>query len=268
MSWFKSFQRAVSAASLEGHYSSESLNNFTPRAAQVLALARKEANRFNHNFVGTEHLLLGLIRLGQGTAVNVLRRMSLDLETIRDEVEKQVGTGPDQKMIGLIPYTPRTKRVLALAAKEARALNHSYIGTEHILLGILREGDGVAARILKNLEVDLEYTRQQILTELDPNFVEADLEKQPRSVSSEHNPLDTTKRYDVYCAERTEQLVVYSNALFKSRKRLPMSKQHELFPEFIELEQSDGKVIFVVRTSIVKFCEHGVNPVFETVPKQ
>src|SRR3954469_20496456 len=146
------------------------MNNFTPRAQQVLALARKEADRFNHNFVGTEHLLLGLIKLGQGVAVNVLQKLGLDLETVRMEVEKQVGTGPDQKMIGNIPYTPRVKKVLALASKEAKALNHTYVGTEHILLGLLREGDGVAARVLKNLDVDIEQTRQEILKELDPNF--------------------------------------------------------------------------------------------------
>lgn len=146
------------------------MNNFTPRAQQVLALARKEADRFNHNFVGTEHLLLGLIKLGQGVAVNVLQKIGLDLETVRMEVEKLVGTGPDQKMIGNIPYTPRVKKVLSLAAKEAKALNHTYVGTEHILLGLLREGDGVAARVLKNMDVDIEQTRQEILKELDPNF--------------------------------------------------------------------------------------------------
>jgi ATP-dependent Clp protease ATP-binding subunit ClpC len=150
--------------------SDEAMNNFTPRAQQVLALARKEADRFNHNFVGTEHLLLGLIKLGQGVAVNVLQKMGLDLETVHMEVEKQVGHGPDAKMIGNIPYTPRVKKVLALAQKEAKALNHTYVGTEHILLGLLREGDGVAARVLKNLDVDIELTRQEILKELDPNF--------------------------------------------------------------------------------------------------
>src|SRR6516162_5192461 len=148
--------------------SDEAMSNFTPRAQQVLALARKEADRFNHNFLGTEHLLLGLIKLGQGVAVNVLQKMGLDLETVRMEVEKQVGTGPDQKMIGNIPYTPRVKKVLDLAGREAKNLNHSYVGTEHILLGLLREGDGVAARVLKELDVDIEQTRQEILKELDP----------------------------------------------------------------------------------------------------
>ena len=166
--------------------SDEAMNNFTPRAQQVLALARKEADRFNHNFVGTEHLLLGLIKLGQGVAVNVLQKLGLDLETVRMEVEKQVGTGPDQKMIGNIPYTPRVKKVLALAAKEAKALNHTYVGTEHILLGLLREGDGVAARVLKNLDVDIEQTRQEILKELDPNFTSQ--EEQPASETPEKTP--------------------------------------------------------------------------------
>ncbi len=156
------------------------MSNFTPRAQQVLALARKEADRFNHNFIGTEHLLLGLIKLGQGVAVNVLQRMGLDLDTVRLEVEKQVGTGPDQKMIGNIPYTPRVKKVLALAAKEAKALNHTYVGTEHILLGLLREGDGVAARVLKSLDIDIEACRQETLRELDPNF--AGSEEPPEGV--------------------------------------------------------------------------------------
>src|SRR5213082_2084085 len=146
------------------------MNNFTPRAQQVLQLARKEADRFNHNYVGTEHLLLGLIKLGQGVAVNVLQKMGLDLETVRMEVEKQVGSGPETKMVGNVPYTPRVKKVLALAGKEAKTLNHSYVGTEHILLGLLREGEGVAARVLKSLEIDIERTRNEILKELDPNF--------------------------------------------------------------------------------------------------
>src|SRR5580704_10676323 len=157
------------------------MNNFTPRAQQVLALARKEADRFNHNYVGTEHLLLGLIKLGQGVAVNVLQKMGLDLETVRMEVEKQVGSGPETKMVGNIPYTPRVKKVLALAGKEAKSLNHSYVGTEHILLGLLREGEGVAARVLKNLEVDIERTRNEILKELDPNFTPPEAEQQEQS---------------------------------------------------------------------------------------
>ncbi len=148
----------------------ETLSNLSPRAMQALALARKEADRFNHNFVGTEHILLGLIKLGQGVAVNVLLKMGVVLETVRAEVEKQVGTGPYQKMIGNIPYTPRVKKVLALATREAKALNHTYVGTEHLLLGLLREGGGVAARVLTSLDINVEETRREVLKELDPNF--------------------------------------------------------------------------------------------------
>ncbi len=144
--------------------------NFTPRAQQALALARKEADRFNHNFVGTEHLLLGLIRLGQGVAVNVLQKLGLDLATVRRQVENQVGSGPDPKMAGTNPYTLMLKKVLALAAKEAKALRHTYVGTEHLLLGLLGVSESVAAKVLTNLNVNAEKARQEILKELDPNF--------------------------------------------------------------------------------------------------
>ena len=172
------------------------MNNFTPRAQQVLALARKEADRFNHNYVGTEHLLLGLIKLGQGVAVNVLQKLGLDLETVRMQVEKQVGTGQENKMVGNIPYTPRVKKVLALASKEARALNHSYVGTEHILLGLLREGEGVAAHVLKSLEIDIERTRNEILKELDPNFTPSgdDDDENAQEVAAGGTPGESKKK--------------------------------------------------------------------------
>ena len=172
--------------------SDEAMSNFTPRAQQVLALARKEADRLNHNFLGTEHLLLGLIKLGQGVAVNVLQKMGLDLETVRMEVEKQTPSGPDQKMIGNIPYTPRVKKVIALAQKEAKNLNHTYVGTEHLLLGLLREGDGVAAKVLRALDVDIEQCRQEILKELDPNFAaQSGEEQQPGEPSAEKQTAGT-----------------------------------------------------------------------------
>jgi len=144
--------------------------NYTPRAQQVITLARAEADRFNHSYVGTEHILLGLVALGQGVAVTVLERMGILLETLRLEVEKAVGQGPETKTVGNVPFTPRAKKVLQLAAAEARALNHTYVGTEHILLGLLREGEGVAAQVLRNLNVDLDTTRTEVMKELDPNY--------------------------------------------------------------------------------------------------
>ena len=266
--------------------SSMAPNNLTPRAQQVLALARKEADRFHHNFVGTEHLLLGLIKLGQGVAVNVLQKQGLDLENVRLEVEKQVGTGPDQKMFGNIPYTPRVKKVLALATHEAKALNHTYVGTEHILLGLLREGDGVAARVLMEFDVDIEQTRHEILKELDPNFMATAkggelLPSQavlmsakpamPRHVESPRprpESIDTSKRYDVYCTERADEVVVYRNALFKGRRGLFSGGQYDILSDFFELEQADGQAIFIPRRSIIKFYEHGATSAPEAASGQ
>jgi ATP-dependent Clp protease ATP-binding subunit ClpA len=221
--------------------------------------------------------------LGQGVAVNVLQRLGLELETVRLEVEKQVGTGPEQKMLGNFPYTPRVKKVLALAQKEARALNHTYMGTEHILLGLLREGDGGAARVLMSLDVEIEQTRQEILKELDPNFsaINVGTELSPSHSNSmpsksempqkadppklRRDLVDTSQRYDVYCTEQTHEVVVYRNALFKGTKSLLPKHLDDSLSEFVELEQADGQTVFLARYSVIKFCEPGVIPNPETV---
>jgi hypothetical protein len=275
MKWFKWFWEGLNtplvneSGDRRRHGAHEGAGNFSPRAQQVLALARREADRFSHNFVGTEHLLLGLIRLGQGVAVNVLGKMGLDLESVRTEVEKQIGTGPDQKMFGNIPYTPRVKKVLSLAAKEARALNHTYVGTEHILLGLLREGDGVAARVLANLGVNTEVTRQLILKELDPNFSSAPdsaaLPQESESQEPQREAIDTGKRYDVYCHEGDRE-VVYRNARFKRRRTLFKKREYDFFSEYMEIEQADGSAIFISGSSVIKFCEHGTTPASEIIP--
>ena len=274
MNWFRSFWKALTVApSAVRAGSLEPMHNFTPHAQQTLALARQEADRFNHNFVGTEHLLLGLIRLGQGKAVTVLRSLGLDLESIRLEVEKQVGTGPDQKLSGNIPYTPRVKKVLALAAKESRALNHSYVGTEHILLGLLLEGDGVAPRVLRNLGVDTEITRQEVLRQLDSCGPRAagdikPLENPPNAKAPRSNPgaVDTNKRYDVYCWDRSQQVVVYRNALFKGRSKLLSARDHDFGAEFLELEQANGHTVYLSLHSVFRFCENGAEIVGEVIP--
>jgi ATP-dependent Clp protease ATP-binding subunit ClpC len=147
-------------------------SNFTPRAQRVIQLARREADHFNHPYVGTEHLLLGLIALEEGVAVNVLKRMGVSLEAVRLEVEKAVGHGPETKTVGNVPFTPRCKKVLQLALAEAQSLNHSYVGTEHILLGLIHEGEGVAGQVLRNLNVDLDGARAEIMKELDPDLSE------------------------------------------------------------------------------------------------
>lgn len=141
-------------------------NRFTERARKVIILAKEEARRFNHDYIGTEHILLGLIREGEGVAAAVLEKMGLDLETIRLEVEKVVQPGPSTQILGDIPFTPRAKKALELAAEEARALGHNYIGTEHILLGIIREGESVASQVLLNLGLDLDRVRAEVMAVL------------------------------------------------------------------------------------------------------
>jgi ATP-dependent Clp protease ATP-binding subunit ClpC len=171
MNWLKAlWEKMTGSTSSGGPFLDESIVNFTPRAQQVLALAGREANRLGHPFVGTEHILLGLISLGKGVGIIVLKQSVFNLEGLRQEIEMQAGTDSNPEANGAAPYTPRVKKALALATQEARSLHHTYVGTEHLLLGLLREGDGVAARVLKQFKVDLEKTRQEILKELDPNF--------------------------------------------------------------------------------------------------
>jgi ATP-dependent Clp protease ATP-binding subunit ClpC len=138
-------------------------NRFTERARKVIVYAKEEARRFNHDYIGTEHLLLGLVREGEGVAAAVLQKLGLDLETIRIEVEKLVQPGPQTQVLGDIPFTPRSKKALELAAEEARALGHNYIGTEHLLLGLVKEGEGMAYRVLLNLGLDLGKLRNEVM---------------------------------------------------------------------------------------------------------
>lgn len=135
---------------------------FTERARRVVVLAQEQARRLNHNVIGTEHLLLGLVVEGQGIAAKALESMGISLERVQSEVERIIGVG-DAPTLGDIPHTPRAKRVLELALDEARRLGHNYVGTEHILLGLIREGEGVAAQVLKNLGCDLEKVRKQVI---------------------------------------------------------------------------------------------------------
>lgn len=142
-------------------------DKFTNRAKQVIKLAKKEAQRLNHNYLGTEHVLLGLLKLGQGIAVNVLRNLNLDYETIRSEVEKVVGFGPEMQVYGDPALTGKVKKVFETSNEEARNLSHNYVGTEHLLLALLRQTDGVAAQVLENLNVNLKEIRKEVLKELE-----------------------------------------------------------------------------------------------------
>jgi hypothetical protein len=266
VNWIMAFLKRVTRGSPQP-------SSFSPHAQQALALSGEEAKRLNHNFVGTEHLLLGLISLGQGIAVTALQNLGLTLDTVRMEVEKQVGLGPSVTMIGNVPYTPRVKKVLALAAKEAARLNHTHVGTEHILLGLLLEGDGVAARVLKNLGLNVNETRAEVLRLLEPNPPITAESTKPSKIpqnmnfkKSQPDPIDVTKRYDVYCAE-INGIVVYRNALFKGRKKLLSMREHDFGAEFIELEQSNGQTVYVSLNAVRKFCEPDVKIVGELLSR-
>src|ERR1700730_10068927 len=143
---------------------------FTDRARKVMQLANQEAQRFNHEYIGTEHILLGLVKEGTGVAANVLKNLDTDLRKIRLEVEKIVQAGPDMVTMGKLPQTPRAKKVIEYSIEEARNLNHNYVGTEHLLLGLLREQEGVAAQVLMNLGLKLEDVREEVLNLLGHNM--------------------------------------------------------------------------------------------------
>jgi ATP-dependent Clp protease ATP-binding subunit ClpC len=156
---------------------------FTDRARKVMALANQEAQRFNHEYIGTEHILLGLVKEGSGVGATVLKNLDVDIKKLRLEVEKLVKSGPDMVTMGKLPQTPRAKKVIEYAIEEARALNHNYVGTEHILLGLLRESEGIAAQVLMNLGLKLEDVRQEVL-----NLLGAGVDDGPAALGMKMGP--------------------------------------------------------------------------------
>ncbi len=181
---------------------------FTDRARKVMQLANQEANRFNHEYVGTEHLLLGLIKEGSGVAANVLKNLNVDLRKIRHEVEKLVRSGPDLVTMGRLPQTPRAKKVIEFSMEEARNLNHNYVGTEHILLGLLREQEGVAAQVLMNLGLKLDQVRREVLSLLghgiDPGDMGRDMDDEPDTPQQQKGGKSKTPALDSFGRDLTE----------------------------------------------------------------
>ena len=187
-------------------------DRFTDRAKKVMSFARQEAMKFNHEYIGTEHILLGLVQEGSGVAANVLKNMSIDLEKIRHEVEKIVKTGPSMVTMGQLPFTPRAKKVLELSLEEASQLSHNYIGTEHLLLGLIRENEGIAAQVLMNLGVKLDDVREEVLEflgasesgEEEDDAAEASGSSGPTSSSSSGNSKSKTPALDSFGRDLTE----------------------------------------------------------------
>ena len=175
---------------------------FTDRARKVMALANQEAQRFNHEYIGTEHILLGLVKEGSGVGANVLKNLDVDLRKVRLEVEKLVKSGPETVTMGKLPQTPRAKKVIEYAIEEARNLNHNYVGTEHLLLGLLREQDGVAAQVLMNLNLRLEDVREEVLNLLGAS--EESEEAGPGAASEQKKGKSKTPALDSFGRDLTE----------------------------------------------------------------
>jgi ATP-dependent Clp protease ATP-binding subunit ClpC len=177
---------------------------FTDRARKVMQLANQEAQRFNHEYIGTEHILLGLVKEGSGVAANVLKNLEVDLRKIRLEVEKIVQSGPDMVTMGKLPQTPRAKKVIEYAMEEARNLNHNYVGTEHLLLGLLREQEGVAAQVLMNLGLKLEDVRDEVLNLLGHGIEGAETSERGQPGSASKSSKSKTPALDSFGRDLTE----------------------------------------------------------------
>jgi ATP-dependent Clp protease ATP-binding subunit ClpC len=169
-----------------------------------MALANQEAQRFNHEYIGTEHILLGLVKEGSGVGANVLKNLDVDLRKVRLEVEKLVKSGPDMVTMGKLPQTPRAKKVIEYAIEEARSLNHNYVGTEHLLLGLLREHDGVAAQVLMNLGLKLEEVREEVLNLLGAGVENEEPAAQGEKQSGNQKGKSKTPALDSFGRDLTE----------------------------------------------------------------
>jgi len=178
-------------------------DRFTDRARKVMGLARQEAQRFNHDYIGTEHILLGLIQEGSGVAADVLKNLDVDPKKIRQEIEKLVSHGTTMVTMGQLPFTPRAKKVLELALEEASNLGHNYIGTEHLLLGLIREQEGIAAQVLQNLSVRLEDVREEVLELLGAEVSQAD-EEDAEPAAAPSNTKSKSPALDAFGRDLTE----------------------------------------------------------------
>jgi ATP-dependent Clp protease ATP-binding subunit ClpC len=217
---------------------------FTNRAKQVIKLAKKEAQRLNHNYLGTEHVLLGLLKLGQGIAVNVLRNLNIDFETVRSEVERSVGYGPEIQVYGDPALTGKVKKVFECANEEAINLNHNYVGTEHLLLGLLKQTDGVAAQVLENLHVNLKEVRKEVLKELESfNLQLPPIGSSTGPNSQNINPANKSSNYDskALTNDKTPALKAYGHDLTE------MSRNGRLDPVIGRKEEVERLILILCR---------------------
>jgi len=212
-------------------------DKFTNRAKQVIKLAKKEAQRLNHNYLGTEHVLLGLMKLGQGIAVNVLRNLNLDYDTVRSEIERIVGYGPEIQVYGDPALTGKVKKVFEFANEEATQLNHNYVGTEHLLLALLRQTDGIAAQVLENLNINLKEVRKEVLKELET----FNLQLPPMGVSSAPPPRPQERQSSSTGSDKTPALKAYGHDLTE------LCRENKMDPVIGRKEEVERLILILCR---------------------
>ncbi len=212
-------------------------DKFTNRAKQVIKLAKKEAQKLNHNYLGTEHVLLGLLKLGQGIAVNVLRNLNIDYDTILAEVERIVGFGPEIQVYGDPALTGKVKKVFEFANEEAAALNHNYVGTEHLLLALLRQPDGAASQVLENMNIDLKDIRKEVLKELET----FNLQLPPMGMAGAGAPKSSSQDRQPGGADKMPALRAYGHDLTE------MAKEGKLDPVIGRKQEVERLILILCR---------------------
>jgi ATP-dependent Clp protease ATP-binding subunit ClpA len=228
-----------------------------------MQLANQEAQRFNHEYIGTEHILLGLVKEGSGVAANVLKNLDIDLRKIRLEVEKIVQSGPDMVTMGKLPQTPRAKKVIEYSIDEARGLNHNYVGTEHVLLGLVREAEGVASQVLMNLGLKLETIREEVLNILGQNATKKD---ESKSIDSQIEFLNFEKEKAIAEQDFAKAVMFRDQVDVLKKKREKFANEGSVFSvkklietiKSVNLTANSVEVVVIPRSKwdeIVKFVD-------------
>jgi len=244
---------AVTAAAVE-HKPPDMFERFTDRARKVLALANQEAQRFNHEYVGTEHILLGLVKEGSGVGANVLKNLDIDLRKVRLDVEKFVKRGHEQVVMGKLPQTPRAKRVIEFALAEARGLNHNYIGSEHLLLGLIEEHEGVAALVLLNLGLTLEQVRKEVL-----NLLGAGVDQSETGAAARRRGWGMRLRGKPPRTPHADRVMNYAEQEAVSMKQGYVGTQHVLLGLFHDPECIAARVLAKLGVNPEKVREEVIN---------
>lgn len=236
------------------------LERLTDRAHKVMQLANQEAHRFYHEYLGTEHILLGLVKEGSGMAISVLKNLDIDLRKVWLEVEKIVQTGPDMVIKGTLPHAPRARSVIEYSIAEAQILNHHHVGTEHLLLGLLRQQDGVAAKVLMNLGLTLEAAIEEVVRQFGSPGVDADEADTRRMVYQAADPDPTELQYWPEEAIRAMNEIKDQIEIVQGREESAVAGQDVEWAAYL---RDQAEMLFRKRTSIIRLWRFRIRLVFE-----